>query len=142
MHVLYLITCMQSLHAFNMSFNTFNTLMCNDRWFVTITDLHSEIGIEPSVPRRCGRQIHHSNVPGDTEYFRQKISIPVLDHLLPKLRARFDCHQRTALHGISIVPSIAVSLESDICTFHLKPVRDLYENDLSSPQCFVSSTAG
>ena len=94
--------------------------------------------MEPSVPRRCGRQIPQSNVPVDTpsEYYRRTRSIPVLDHLLSELGARFGSHQRTTLQGLSIVPSVAVSLESDDWTSRLKALCDLYENDLPSPQSF------
>ena len=110
------------------------------QWFLTITELLSEVGMEPSVPRRCGRQIHRSNVPADTpsEYYRRTISIPVLDHLLSELGAWFGSHQRTALQGLSIVPSVAVSFEPDDYASRLKALCDLYENDLPSPQSFES----
>ena len=84
---------------------------CHAQWFSTITEMLSEVGMEPSVPRRCGRQTQWSNVPADTpsEYFRRTISIPVLDHLLSELKSRFGSHQRTALLGLSIVPSLSLS---------------------------------
>ena len=105
------------------------------QWFLTITEMLSEVGIEPSVPRRCGRQTQWSNVPADTpsEYFRRTISIPVLDHLLCELRSRFGKHQRRALLGFSIVPSLFVSLESDDHISRFKALSDLYESDLPSP---------
>ena len=110
------------------------------QWFLTITEMLSEIGIEPSVPRRCGRQTQQSNVPADTpsEYFRRTISIPVLDHLLCELRSRFGKHQRRALLGFSIVPSLFVSLESDDHISRFKALSDLYESDLPSPECLES----
>ena len=110
------------------------------QWFLTITELLSEVGIEPSVPRRCGRQTQRSNVPADTpsEYFRRAISIPVLDHLLCELRSRFGKHQRRALLGFSIVPSLFVSLESDDHISRFKALSDLYESDLPSPECLES----
>ena len=90
--------------------NTYHT-----QWFLTITEMLSEVGQEPSVPRRCGRQTQQSNVPADTpgEYFQRTISIPVLDHILSELRSRFSNLQRAALLGVSIVPSLFVSLEFD-----------------------------
>ncbi len=53
------------------------------QWFLTITEMLTKVGIEPSVPRRCGRQAHRDNVPADTPegYFCRTILIPVLDHL-------------------------------------------------------------
>ena len=110
------------------------------QWFLTITEMLSVVGIEPSVPRRCGRQTQWSNVPADTpsEYFRRTISIPVLDHLLCELRSRFGKHQRRALLGFSIVPSLFVSLESDDHISRFKALSDLYESDLPSPECLES----
>ena len=86
----------------------------HSRWFLAISDMLSQVGVEPSVPRRCGRQIHHSNLPADTpsEYYRCTVSIPVVDHLLSELRSRFGDHQKRAMLGLSIVPSLFVSLES------------------------------
>ena len=76
------------------------------QWFQTITEMLLEVGIEPSVPRRCGIQTQWSNVPADTpsEYFRRTISIPVLDHLLCELRSQFGEHQRIALVAYQSYP--------------------------------------
>ena len=66
------------------------------RWFLTISEMLSQVGVEPSVPRRCGRQIYRSSLPADTpaEYYRRTISIPVVDHLLSELRSRFGALTR------------------------------------------------
>lgn len=110
------------------------------QWFLPITEMLSDVAIEPSVPRRCGRQTQRSNVPADTptEYFRRTISIPVLDHLLSELRSQFGDHQHAALLGLSIVPSLLVSLESDDYMSRFKALSDLYEGDLPSQQCLES----
>ena len=110
------------------------------QWFLTITEMLSEVDIEPSVPRRCGRQTQWSNVPADTpsEYFQRTISIPVFDHLLCELRSQFGKHQRRALLCFSIVPSLFVSLESDDHISRFKALSDLYENDLPPPECLES----
>ena len=62
----------------------------------------------------------------------------MLDHLLCELRSRFRKHQRRALLGFSIVPSLFVSLESDDHISRFKALSDLYENDLPSPECLES----
>ena len=62
----------------------------------------------------------------------------MLGHLLSELRSRFGDHQRTALLGLSIVPSLFVSLESDDHTSRFKALSDLYEGDLPSPECLES----
>ena len=112
------------------------------QWFLTITDMLSEVGKEPSLPRRCGRQTHRSNTPADTpsEYFCRTIPIPVLDHLLSELSSRFGNHQKTALLGLSIILSVLVSLDRNSPEFmsRFKDVCELYQNDLPSPECFES----
>ena len=106
-------------------------------WFLTISEMLSQVGEEPSIPRRCGRQTHHSNVPAasPSEYYKRVISIPVVDHLLSELRGRFDRHQRRALLGLCLVPSLYVSLQSADCTFRVKEPAELYEEDPTSRDC-------
>ena len=35
----------------------------HSRWFLAISEMLSQVGVELSVTRRCGRQIHRSNLP-------------------------------------------------------------------------------
>ena len=48
------------------------------QWFVTICEMLTEVSLQPSLPRQCGRQRHRSNVPADTpsDFLRRTISIP------------------------------------------------------------------
>ena len=77
-------------------------------WFSTVEKMCGDLDTEPSIPRRCNRQINRSNVPASTptEYYCRSISIPLVDHLLSEMRSRFTTHQQTALAGLSIIPSI------------------------------------
>ena len=38
----------------------------DNHWFQTVEQMCSDIGVEPSLPRRCGRQIQRTNVPAHT----------------------------------------------------------------------------
>ena len=38
----------------------------HSQWFSTVEKMCADVGTEPSLPRRSGRQIHRSNVPADT----------------------------------------------------------------------------
>ena len=51
----------------------------HSKWFATIENMCLMVGIVPSLPRRCGRQAHHSNMPADTTsaYYCRTISIPL-----------------------------------------------------------------
>ena len=82
----------------------------HSQWFPTVEKMCADVGTEPSSPRRFGRQIHHSNVPADTpsEYYYHSISIPMLDHLLSEIKTHFTTHQKTAVLGLCIIPSVMV----------------------------------
>ena len=91
-----------------------NIITYHSQWFKKIEQMLANVGEEPSVPRRCGRQCHCSNVPADTpcEYYCCCISIPVLDHLLSEMESCFSSHQQTALLGLSVYhPSLYLSLQ-------------------------------
>jgi len=109
-------------------------------WFSTVEKMCSNMGIEPSIPRRCTHQTHRSSIPTDTpsEYYCRSISIPLLDHLLSEMRSRFSSHQQTALFGMSIVPSIMVALSSEEYFSKVSELADMYEGDLPSPGCMTS----
>ena len=66
------------------------------------------LGVQPSLPRLCGRQRHRSTVPAQdpSEYYRRTITVPILDHLLSDLDTRFSKHQQAALYGPFLVPSV------------------------------------
>ena len=100
----------------------------------------SDVGTEPSIPRRCGHQRHRSNVPAETpsEYFRRTISILLLDHLLSEMKSLFSSHQQTALLGLSVVPSVMASLSTEEYTTRVSELADMYQDDLPSPNCIVS----
>lgn len=110
------------------------------KWFLTIENMCSTVGTVPSLPRRCGRQIHRSNMPAETpsEYYCRTISIPLLDHLLSEMNSRFGKHQQTALLGLSIAPSVLVTLPPEDFYSKVKQLAKLYENDLPSPECIES----
>ena len=81
-----------------------------------------------------------ANMPAETpsEYYCHSISIPLLDHLLSEMNSRFGKHQQTALLGLSIVPSILITLPAEDCSSKVKQLAELYENDLPSPECIES----
>ena len=49
----------------------------HSRWFLTISEMLSQVGVEPSVPRRCGRQIHRSNLTS------LRVAIPIWQSSCP-----------------------------------------------------------
>ena len=107
------------------------------RWYSSVERMCSDVGTVPSLPRRSGRQIHRSNVPADTpsEYYCRSLSIPLLDHLLSEMRSRFSSHQQTALLGLSLVPSVLVTIPTEEVSTKISQFVDMYVGDLPSPVC-------
>ena len=62
----------------------------------------------------------------------------MVDHLLSELQSTFGDHQRTVMLGLSIVPSLLISLEPTESISRVKELADLYESDLPSPECLES----
>ena len=90
------------------------------------------MGVEPSLPRLCGRQRNRDNIPAQTpsQYYRRTVTIPVLDHLISEMNRRFSEHQKTALLGLNLIPSILV--KKPLCEVEsvLLPLESMYTSDL------------
>lgn len=121
-----------------------NITTYHSQWFKKIDEILASVDEEPSLPRRCGRQCHRSNVPADTpcEYYCRCISIPVLDHLLSEMETRFSSHQQTALLGLSMVPSALVSLPAEEYMTTCMQLAKMYNDDHLLIVSKVSCTAG
>ena len=94
------------------------------------------VDVVPSIPRRCGRQLHRNNVPANDPrtYYQRCISVPLVDHLLAELETRFSPHHRVALLGLCLIPSALVTLPDPDVKNHLAKLVDLYEDNLASPE--------
>ena len=117
-----------------------NITAYHSQWFKKVEQMLASVGEEPSLLRRRGHQCHRSNVSADTpcEYYCLCISIPVLDHLLSEMESHFSSHQQTALLGLSIVPSMLVSLPTEEYTTKSMQLAKMYSGDLPSPDCVES----
>ena len=111
----------------------------HSEWFSEVEEMGSAVNAQLSLPRRCGRQQHRSNVPADTiEYYRRTISVPLVDHLLTEMKSQFTSHQQAALMGLCIMPSQTVALSTEEYISKIKPISELYKDDLPSFSCFGS----
>ena len=56
------------------------------RWYAYAVEISSELGTEPSAPRRQ----HRANAPHDTaeEYYRRNLFIPFLDYITQEMSLR------------------------------------------------------
>ena len=46
-------------------------------WYVQAEELAAKLNVQPSIPRRCGRQQHRSNVPASSpeEYYTRTVTV-------------------------------------------------------------------
>ena len=106
-------------------------------WFKTVSEMCSEVGTTPSMPRICGRQRHKASTPASnpSEYFRRTITVPILDHLLAELDKRFSSHQKTAFQGLYLVPPVLVTEDLGTVSSVVMKVGELYTSDLPNVSC-------
>ena len=110
-------------------------------WFGEVEKICTTLDAEISLPRTCGRQMHHSNMPASTpsEYYCRTISIPLLDHLLAEFNSRFGPHQKKALQGLALVPSVLINASDDSIA-RLGQLAEMYQQDFPSPGTFQSES--
>ena len=103
------------------------------QWFVEVEKTCDSIGMQSSLPRLCGHQSHRFNVLLKIRLnnYRRSVTIPVLDHLLSEIhvKSRFSIHQKTALLGLYLIPSIAITKKFEEIVEKLSPLEKMYESD-------------
>ena len=76
----------------------------------------SLIDIAPCVPRIAAPQQHRENPESDTPfiYYRKKMCLPFINHLINRIDVRFDKHGETVLMMQALIPSIIVERDVTI----------------------------
>ena len=64
--------------------------------------LCQSVGIEESTPRVTSRQQHRQNIPfnNSSDYYKCTTTIPLLDHLISELNARFDVNSSKIVYAV------------------------------------------
>ena len=80
----------------------------HSQWYQEACSIAQKVEAPVKKPRTASRQQHRSNTPAsDPEtYFKVNVTIPFLDHLLEELDRRFSEIHCSAVHGLSIIPSL------------------------------------
>ena len=104
-------------------------------WYQEVEAICLSEGLQVSLPRRCARQQHRSNMPADTPevYYRRTITIPVLDHMISEFQTRFTSLQQQALQGLVLVPSALVVHDAGQAKVKFQQLAHTYKDDLPSP---------
>lgn len=111
--------------------NSFHALMYSQALL-----LCDSVGVEETVPRLASRQQHRQNIPAadSKEYYKRIITIPLLDHLLCELDARFDASSsKLVVEFMQMLPSgIVKSTSLRLQQSSIPQLVQLYRDDLPS----------
>ena len=66
-----------------------------------------------------------------SEFYRRTASIPILDYLLSEIESRFSSHQKTALLGLYLIPSILINNRLQDVIKKLGPLEKMFSDDLN-----------
>ena len=108
-----------------------------DSEFDTVYDqamrMAERMNVIPSTPRMAQRQMHQDTIEeaNPKEYYKQVITIPILDTLILEMKFRCNKFSITASKVLYLVPKLICG-ESDIVT-KLAPVIEMYKADLINP---------
>ena len=74
---------------------------------VQATAMAQSVGIEEMTPRLASRQQHRQNVPSQdcSDYYHLNVTIPLFDHLITELNARFDAVSSQYIEFMCLLPS-------------------------------------
>ena len=136
------IDIMDGIHLITTMKNDFTTYRnsidsFHEVWYAEVLKLADKVSLEESKPRTVGKQTTRSNPPYKTisEYYKQTISIPLIDHINSALQNRFDIDRVNVYKGLSVVPTKMMSLRMKGIDWkeEFKTVATFYVDDLHYP---------
>ena len=103
-------------------------------WFEVVKSVCEAVHVTPSLPRLCGRQTQRNNVQADTpvQYYRRALTVPILDHMVSEIEARFTPHHSTALQGFCAIPALLLKMSMDAAKSQVQELVKLYDDDFVS----------
>ena len=60
--------------------------------YIEALEIAEQFNIEVKIPRICGKQTKRTTIPSETTeiYFRRRVYIPFIDHIITSLEDRFN----------------------------------------------------
>ena len=108
----------------------------HSQMYQDILTLSESVGVTESAPRRACRQQHQSNAPSDnvSDYYKQNLTIPVLDHLSSELDPCFDANcSQNLTEFMRLLPFEVVRTTSQLKS---GSILQFYGGDLRSVRSF------
>ena len=110
----------------------------HDKWYTEAVALAREVNIEEGKRRTCKKQVHRDNHDVETvsEYFKQSLTLPIIDHLNLSLKDRFNSTSLICYKGFSIIPSVMMALKespSSSWRVEFNEFFQFYKSDFPNP---------
>jgi hypothetical protein len=80
----------------------------HEKYYNEVLELANSVKVKEKVPRICTVQTTRENYPVSTgrDYYRVKLTIPLLDHLIEQIEFRFPSEMCNLYNGFYIIPGI------------------------------------
>lgn len=118
---------------------TINQLRANveeihDKFYQQAVEMANKVKVDESVPRTCKVQTLRENYPAETprDYYRFKLTIPLLDHLKEEIEDRFPPEMCNLYNGFYAVPSILLSCKGVCWKTEFLKFLSAYKEDMPS----------
>ena len=115
-----------------------NADVYHNKWYSEAVALAQEVNIEERKHRTCKKQIHRDNHDVETvsDYFKNSLTLPIIDHLNLSLKDRFNSTNLICYKGFSIIPTVMIALcESSSSSWRVMfdEFFQFYKSDFPNP---------
>jgi hypothetical protein len=87
---------------------------------------------DPKIPRICDVQTNRDNYPANTarDYYRLKLTIPLLDHVIGEIESRFPSEMCNLYNGFYVIPSNFLHCKGVNWKTEFMKFMSAYEDDM------------
>ena len=108
---------------------------CHSLIYAKAVQVATKVHVSESLPRTAGRQLHRNNVIASTasEYYKQTLTIPMLDHLISEMEERFQYGSSSVISEMKLLlPSILAQSRENVklTSSDIPNLVSLYGEDL------------
>ena len=108
----------------------------HDKFYDEAVELANEVEVDEKTPRICKHQTTRENYTASTprEYYRLKLTIPFLDHLIEEMESRFPSEMCNLYNVFYVIPAVFLHCKDLDWKVEFMKFVAAYEDDLPSPR--------
>ena len=107
----------------------------HDEWYTEAVEFAAKFDVQPSMKRVAGQmKFRESYLTKDIkEYYKQALTIPLLDRVITELETRFSKEHRIHYDGYYIIPTTILKEKNIIWKARVREFAEKYRKDLPEP---------